>query len=101
MNCSRIDLKKIAFFDRDSVKSVADLPVNTLNELYVCKYFHIYKIEVSGKMTFEQNAPFMFQNECSAFDRMNCSRIDLKKIAFFDRDLTDKFTPLSLMDHPA
>jgi len=41
------------------VKSVADLPVNTLNELYVCKYFHIYKIEVSGKMTFEQNAPFM------------------------------------------
>ena len=43
----------------DSVKSVADLPVNTLNELYVCKYFHIYKIEVSGKMTFEQNAPFM------------------------------------------
>ena len=43
----------------DSVKSVADLPVNTLNELYACKYFHIYKIEVSGKMTFEQNAPFM------------------------------------------
>ena len=43
----------------DSVKSVADLPVNTLNELYACKYYHIYKIEVSGKMTFEQNAPFM------------------------------------------
>ena len=43
----------------DSVKSVADLPVNTLNELYACKYFHIYKIDVSGKMTFEQNAPFM------------------------------------------
>ena len=43
----------------DSVKSVADLPVNTLNELYACKYYHIYKIDVSGKMTFEQNAPFM------------------------------------------
>ena len=43
----------------DSVKSVADLPVNTLNELYACKYFHIYKIDVSGKMTYEQNAPFM------------------------------------------
>ena len=43
----------------DSVKSVADLPVNTLKELYACKYFHIYKIDVSGKMTFEQNAPFM------------------------------------------
>ena len=43
----------------DSVKSAADLPVNTLNELYACKYFHIYKLEVSGKMTFEQKAPFM------------------------------------------
>ena len=43
----------------DSVKSAADLPVNTLNELYACQYYHIYKIEVSGKMTFEQEAPFM------------------------------------------
>lgn len=43
----------------DSVKSAADLPVNTLNELYACKYYHIYKLEVSGKMTFEQKTQFM------------------------------------------
>lgn len=43
----------------DSVKSVQNLPVNTLNELYACKYYHVFKIEVSGEMAFEQKYPFM------------------------------------------
>ena len=43
----------------DSVKSAAKLPVNTINELYACKYYHVFKLEVSGRMSFEQKYPFM------------------------------------------
>lgn len=43
----------------DSVKSAANLPINTVNELYACKYYHVYKIQTDGKMTFEQTHPFL------------------------------------------
>ncbi|MCI5919937.1 MAG: GH1 family beta-glucosidase [Roseburia sp.] len=42
----------------DSVKSAENLPVNQLNELYACQYYHVYKMEVSGSMSFEQDKPF-------------------------------------------
>lgn len=42
----------------DSVKSAENLPVNQLNELYACQYYHVYKLEVSGNMSFEQDKPF-------------------------------------------
>lgn len=67
----------------DSVKSVADLPVNTLNELYVCKYFHIYKIEVSGKMTFEQNAPFMNMTVTEGNGIVNGQPVKKEIISYF------------------
>ena len=43
----------------DSVKSAENLPINTLNELYACDYYHVFKLEVSGEMTFEQSYPFL------------------------------------------
>ena len=42
----------------DSVKSAENLPVNQLNELYACQYYHVYKLEVLGNMSFEQDKPF-------------------------------------------
>ncbi len=44
---------------KDSVKNFADTPVNTLAEMYSCKYYTVLKANVEGKMSFENNAPFM------------------------------------------
>lgn len=43
----------------DSVMSAADLPLNCLNELYQCAYYHIYKVNVDDRFVFEPDAPFM------------------------------------------
>lgn len=49
----------------DSIKVTFDdngnslLEKNTLNELYSCDYYKVFKIDVEGKCTFEQKYPFM------------------------------------------
>lgn len=43
----------------DSVKSVPELPDNTLNELISCNYYTVWKLNVKGKMSFLQTHPFM------------------------------------------
>lgn len=43
----------------ESVRSVLDLPKNTLNELYACDYYHIFKLDVEGEAAFEQSYPFL------------------------------------------
>lgn len=46
----------------DTVKSVLDLPKNQLNELYSCQYYDVYKMDVEGQMTFEQEHSFMLMS---------------------------------------
>lgn len=43
----------------DSVISAADVPKNTLHKLYECSYYKVFKIELDGKMEFEQEYPFL------------------------------------------
>ena len=43
----------------DSVKHALHMPKNVVNELYDCAYYKVFKIEVDGKMEFEQSHPFM------------------------------------------
>ena len=43
----------------ESVRSVLDLPKNTLNELYACDYYHIFKLDVEGEAAFEQSYSFL------------------------------------------
>ncbi len=44
---------------KDSVKNFADTPVNTVTEMYSCKYYTVSKISVDGEMVFDNNAPFL------------------------------------------
>lgn len=46
----------------ESVKSVLDLPKNQMNELYACKYYRIFKADVEGELTIEQNHPFLLMS---------------------------------------
>ena len=46
----------------ESVKSVLDLPKNQMNELYACKYYRIFKVDVEGELTIEQNHPFLLMS---------------------------------------
>lgn len=43
----------------DCVKSALHLPENVLHELYACPYYHIFKADVNGRMTFLQKYPFL------------------------------------------
>ena len=43
----------------DSVKSALGLPENQRNELYSCKYYDVYKLDVKGSAAFEQNESFL------------------------------------------
>ncbi|MBO5069118.1 MAG: mannose-6-phosphate isomerase, class I [Roseburia sp.] len=43
----------------DSVVSALGLPENQLNELYSCKYYSVFKLDVNGNAAFEQNNPFL------------------------------------------
>ena len=43
----------------ESVKSAAELPVNTLNELIACDYYRVWKLTVAGAFSFEQAYPFL------------------------------------------
>ena len=46
----------------DSVKSAAHVEKNKLNELYSCQYYKVFKIELDGKMEFEQEYPFLIMS---------------------------------------
>lgn len=43
----------------DSVKSALGLPQNQLNELYSCKYYSVFQMDVNGNAELEQNYPFL------------------------------------------
>ena len=43
----------------DSVVSAVGLPKNQLNELYSCSYYKVFKLDVDGTTSFEQNYPFL------------------------------------------
>ena len=47
---------------KDSVKSAEGLPKNQLNELYSCQYYKVFKLDLDGKMEFEQNYPFLIMS---------------------------------------
>lgn len=42
-----------------SIVSTLGLPENQLNELYYCKYYHVFKIDINGEAIFEQEYPFL------------------------------------------
>lgn len=46
----------------DSVRSAEGLPENQLNQLYSCRYYDIFKLDVIGKMCFEQEYPFLLMS---------------------------------------
>ncbi len=44
---------------QDSVKSISELPENELNQIYTCEKYTIFKLDVNGDASFEQNYPFL------------------------------------------
>jgi len=44
---------------QDCVRTTDNLPDNTLNLLYTCKYYKIFKMTLNQKITLEQNNPFL------------------------------------------
>ena len=43
----------------ESVESISNLPENTLNQIYTCEKYTIFKLDVNGDASFEQNYPFL------------------------------------------
>lgn len=43
----------------DSVTSALGLPENTMNELYSCRYYDVFKLDINGKASFMQEYPFL------------------------------------------
>lgn len=43
----------------DCVMSTRTLPVNCMNQLYDCRYYQIFKLDVEGEYTLEQKYPFL------------------------------------------
>ncbi len=43
----------------DIIQYAGEVPVNTLHELYTCKYYTVFKLQVEGEMTFVQDYPFL------------------------------------------
>ncbi len=52
-------IKTPAASPEDSIISTEDTEKNTLQELYACKYYRVFKIEADGEMEFEQSYPFL------------------------------------------
>ena len=44
---------------RDCVKSTENLPENTLNQIYSCDKYSVFKLDVNGKASFAQKYPFL------------------------------------------
>ena len=59
----------------DSVKSAAHVEKNKLNELYACQYYKVFKIELDGKMEFEQEYPFLIMSVLDGDALLNGQRI--------------------------
>ncbi len=59
----------------DSVKSAAHVEKNKLNELYACQYYKVFKIELDGKMEFEQEYPFLIMSVLEGDALLNGQRI--------------------------
>ena len=59
----------------DSVKSAANVEKNKLNELYSCQYYKVFKIELDGKMEFEQEYPFLIMSVLEGDALLNGQRI--------------------------
>ena len=59
----------------DSVKSAAHVEKNKLNELYSCQYYKVFKIELDGKMEFEQKYPFLIMSVLEGDALLNGQRI--------------------------
>lgn len=47
---------------KELVKSSSNLPKNRMNELYSCRYYDVFKLEVDGKTAFEQEYPFLLMS---------------------------------------
>lgn len=43
----------------DSVTSALGLPENTMNKLYSCRYYDVFKLDINGKASFMQEYPFL------------------------------------------
>lgn len=54
----------------DSVVDASNLEANKLNELYACKYYHVYKLTVDGACTIDTDAPFMLMSVVEGCGRM-------------------------------
>lgn len=46
----------------NTIQSTDGLPENQLNRLYSCKYYEVFKLDVKGKMAFEQSFPFLLMS---------------------------------------
>lgn len=47
---------------KDSVKDVSHVTKNILAELISCEYYKVFKIDLEGKMNFEQKYPFLIMS---------------------------------------
>ncbi len=43
----------------DCVKSTLNLPENTLNQIYSCEKYTVFKMDVNGEASFAQDFPFL------------------------------------------
>ncbi len=43
----------------ESVESISNLPENTLNQIYTCEKYTVFKMDVNGSAVFEQSYPFL------------------------------------------
>ena len=64
-------------YDRLSNGKPRELHVekNKLNELYSCQYYKVFKIELDGKMEFEQEYPFLIMSVLEGDALLNGQRI--------------------------
>ena len=43
----------------ESVESISNLPENTLNQIYTCEKYTVFKMDVNGSAVFDQSYPFL------------------------------------------
>ncbi|MGN0298360.1 MAG: mannose-6-phosphate isomerase, class I [Lachnospiraceae bacterium] len=53
------------------ITSTVDFPKNELNELYSCKYYQVFKLEMSGEVKLEQKYPFLAMSVCEGNGTVN------------------------------
>ncbi len=55
----------------DLIQSASELDKNTVNLLYSCRYYRIFKLEVSGNMKMQQEYPFLNMSVCEGSGKIN------------------------------